>query len=62
MRIVNNLTKPGDIRRIDLTSDTVRVVFANGTEKVYTDNEPRYRDMADPGYLDAQADMRSDSR
>ena len=35
MRVVNRLTKPGDIRRVDLNSDTVRVVFTDGTEKVY---------------------------
>jgi len=61
MRVVNKLTKPGDIRRIDLTPDTVRVVLANGAELVYTNNEPRYRDQADPGYLDAMSDMRRDS-
>ena len=61
MRVVNKLTKPGDIRRVDLNLDTVRVVLANGTERVYTNNEPRYRDQTDPGYLDAAADMRRDS-
>ena len=60
MRVVNNLTKPGDIRRVDLTPDTVRVLLADGTERVYLNNEPRYRDQADPGYLDAMADMRRD--
>ena len=62
MRVVNKLTKPGDIRRIDLNPDFVRVVFSDNTEKIYCDNEPRYRDQADPGYLDAMADMRRDSR
>lgn len=61
MRVVNNLAKPGDIRRVDLTPDTVRVVLADGTERIYTNNEPRYRDQTDPGYLDAMADMRRDS-
>jgi hypothetical protein len=62
MRVVNNLTKPGDIRRVDLTADTVRVVLADGTERLYANNEPRYRDQADPGYQDAMADMRRDSQ
>ncbi len=62
MRVVNRLTKPGDIRRVDLTPDTVRVIFSDGTEKVYRDNEPRYREQSDPGYLDALADMRRDSQ
>ncbi len=62
MRIVNKLTRPGDIRRVDLTPDTVRVVFTDGTEKIYHDNDPRYRDQADLGYLDAMADMRRDSQ
>ncbi len=62
MRVVNNLTKPGDIRRVDLNPDTVRVLLADGTERVYTNNEPRYRDQADPGYLDAMAGMRRDSQ
>jgi len=61
MRVINNLTKPGDIRRVDLSPDKVRVVFHDNTEKIYTNNEPRYRDQADPGYLDAMADMRKDS-
>ena len=62
MRVVNNLTKPGDIRRVDLTPDFVRVVFHDNTEKVYRDNEPLYRDQSDPGCLDAMSDMRRDSR
>ena len=57
MRIINKLTKPGDIRRVDLTPDTVRVVFTDGTEKVYHDNEPRYKDQASYGYLDAMSDI-----
>ena len=61
MRIVNRLAKPGDIRRVDLTPDTVHVVLADGTERVYVNNDPRYRDQADPGHLDAMADMRKDS-
>ena len=35
MRVVNNLTKPGDIRRVDLASDIVRVQTADGQERVY---------------------------
>jgi hypothetical protein len=60
MRVVNNLTKPGDIRRVDLNPDTVRVVFHDNTERVYHNNEPRYREQSDLGYLDAMADMRRD--
>jgi hypothetical protein len=62
MIIVNKLTKPGDIRRVDLTPDTVRVVLQDGTERVYTDNRSREIDQADYGALDAAADMRRDSR
>lgn len=62
MRVVNKLTKPGDIRRVDLTPDIVRVAFYDGTERVYHNNDYRYREQADPGYLDAQADMRRDSQ
>ena len=54
--LINKLTEPGDIKRIELRPDTVRVVLRDGTERVYTDNEPRYREQADPGYLDAMAD------
>ena len=61
MRVVNKLTKPGDIRRVDLAPDFVRIVFSDDTEKIYRNNEPRYREQADPGYLDAMADMRRDS-
>jgi hypothetical protein len=35
MRVVNNLTKPGDIRRVDLTPDTVRIETANGENRIY---------------------------
>jgi hypothetical protein len=35
MRLVNNLTKPGDIRRLDLNKDTVKIVLYNGRELVY---------------------------
>ena len=35
MRVVNNLTKPGDVRRVDLASDIVRVQTADGQERVY---------------------------
>jgi len=61
MRVVNKLTNPGGIRRVDLAPDIVRIVLSDGTEKVYHNGEPRYRDQADPGYLDAMADMRRDS-
>ena len=35
MRVVNKLTKPGDIRRVDLTPDFVRVQTSDGQERVY---------------------------
>jgi len=35
MRVVNKLTKPGDIRRVDLMPDTVRVQMADGRDRIY---------------------------
>lgn len=35
MRVVNNLAKPGDIRRVDLTPDIVRVQTYDGRDRVY---------------------------
>lgn len=35
MLVVNKLTKPGDIRRVDLEPDTVLVHLYGGKEKVY---------------------------
>lgn len=60
MILLNKLAKPGDIRRIELRPDTVRVVLQDGTERLYRDNEPRYRDQSDSGHLDATADRKED--
>jgi len=35
MRVVNRLTKPGGIRRVDLTPDTVRIQTRDGQDRVY---------------------------
>ncbi len=35
MRVVNNLSKPGDIRRVDLNPDTVRVQLHGGQDIIY---------------------------
>jgi len=35
MRVVNKLTKPGDIRRVDLMLDTVRIQTRDGQDRVY---------------------------
>ena len=35
MRVVNNLTKPGDIRRVDLNPDTVRIQTHDGQDRIY---------------------------
>ena len=35
MRVVNKLTKPGDIRRVDLMPDTVRIQTSDGQERLY---------------------------
>jgi len=35
MRVINKLTKPGDIRRVDLMPDTVRIQTSDGKERVY---------------------------
>lgn len=35
MRVVNKLTRPGDIRRVDLAPDTVRIQTSDGQERIY---------------------------
>ena len=35
MRVVNKLTKPGKIRRVDLNPDIVRIQTADGQDRVY---------------------------
>jgi len=35
MIVINKLTKPGDVRRVDLTPDTVRILTSDGQERVY---------------------------
>ena len=35
MRVVNKLTKPGGIRRVDLTPDTVRIQTSDGQDRIY---------------------------
>ena len=60
MLFINRLTKPGDIKRVELRSDTVRVVLRDGTERLYKDNEPRYRDQADYGSLDTVTDRKEE--
>lgn len=35
MRIVNKLTKPGGIRRVDLMLDIVRIQTSDGQDRVY---------------------------
>ena len=35
MRVVNKLTKPGGIRRVDLNPDTVRIQTSDGQDRVY---------------------------
>lgn len=35
MRVVNKLTKPGGIRRVDLMTDTVHIQTSDGQDRVY---------------------------
>ena len=57
MLLINKLTAPGTIKRIELHPDTVRITMQDGTERVYRDNEPYYRTLSDPGHLDAMNNM-----
>lgn len=56
MLLVNKLTEPGNIKRIELRPDTVRVVLWDGSEHMYYDNKPCHIEQADYGYLDAMVD------
>ncbi len=58
MLLINRLTKPGGIKRIELRPDVVRIVLQDGKERVYTNNQPRHVEQADYGHLDAIADMK----
>lgn len=60
MLVVNRLTVPGNIRRVELSPDTVRIVLSDGTEKVYVCGRSREINLADPGALDAVADQREE--
>ena len=57
MLLINRLTKPGGIKRIELRPDIVRIFLQDGTERIYIDNRPRHIEQADYGHLDAVADM-----
>ena len=39
MLVVNKLTKPGDIKRIELGADSIRVILIDRTERIYSINE-----------------------
>jgi len=45
MLLVNKLTRPGGIRRLDLYPDRIKVILSDGTEKVYVvvPTEDRYK-------------------
>ena len=58
MLLINRLTEPGGIKRLELHRDTVRVVLQDGTERIYTSDRDRHTDQADYGALDATADRR----
>ena len=38
MLLINRLTEPGGVKRLELHTDTVRVVLRDGTERVYTNS------------------------
>ena len=38
MLVVNKLTVPGKIKRVEIRPDVVRVVLQDGTEKTYVNN------------------------
>ena len=56
MLVVNKLTCPGGVKRVELRPDMVRVILRDGTEKVYINNRDGEISLADPGALDAAAD------
>ena len=35
MIVINKLTNPGDVRRVDIMPDTVRIQTSDGQERVY---------------------------
>ena len=56
MLLINRITAPGGIKRVELRHNTVRVVLQDGTEKTYTNSRGGEVDSADYGALDAAAD------
>ena len=47
MSLVNKLTRPGGIRRLELRPERVRVILSDGTEKVYRVVTTESRDIVD---------------
>ena len=39
MLVINRLTKPGDIKRIELGTESIRVILTDHTERLYSINE-----------------------
>ena len=35
MLLINKLTKPGDIKRVEIRLDSIHIVLRDGTEKTY---------------------------
>jgi len=59
MLLINKLTDPGGVRRVELRLDTIRVVLKDGTERFYVNREQevsRESSQAIYGLLDTVAD------
>ena len=59
MLLINKLTKPGGIKRVELHPDTVQIVLSDGTELIYKGNKTRYVEQ-DCDCPDTTPDVRRD--
>ncbi len=59
MLVINRVAKPGEIKRLELWPDTVRLQLKNGKELHYVNTDKdrdREREGGDYGHLDAVAE------
>jgi len=69
MLFINKLTAPGEIRRVDVHKDTVKICLRDGTEVLYVNSESRgeedrdkEKDLAGFGAADSFADRMEGGR
>ncbi len=49
MLLINKLTEPGGIKRVELRPSSILIVLRDGTERVYTNNQPGHGEQTGEG-------------